>query len=716
MLVKSLLIEIGRYLDLSVERDVATLQRRIEHEGLSFLTITLPLLSDSLERGLEEGRFTCPSNFARHGSLPRFLGGFFNRVFERTGKLLPNPCVESISSIRQICRFMKKLKISCTGDREAAAISHFKAVERELGQLTPSIRREDFILDKISRIIWSQVFPEIDSNEIVCQHGPGVTADRRLSNERYSIQFWYDRIEHTFPSDLHAFPNYGYACEASGMGDAGVSEGLRFLGLRDEPGVRIVFVPKTQTAPRVIAIEPSTMQYIQQGLLNYIVPRVEGHRLTNRSIRFSDQSINQDLAYRSSISGSLATLDLKDASDRVHLELVRRIFKGSGLLEFLEDARSLHATLPSGENLILNKFASMGSAICFPVEAMCFYTLLQSYFHLHDGRCPSSQSIRHYSNLIDIYGDDIIIPVDYTDGAVHYLESYGLKVNVSKSFRSSLFRESCGADYFNGQSVKPDYARQLAPDRVQHWTPEHVMAWKATADQLYLSGLWQTSQAVRDMVEEVLRTRVPRSRFDGPGIFFRSLLFDTNLRWNAQISGWEQRRLEYQPIKRKDDIDGDAVSCLNKWGITRHADDYRRTFRSHVVGSIGSDENCQTEGDSSDLLDPLEGSRETLSQLLTGNPSPQGETLKLAGISGSNDDVGQSESTQDLQSLLRAIGGGKSSFSTGPSTYRYIFPPRITPCDGDDLISDDEIIELDFTSSTKRGGFKSKRRWVTLIT
>jgi len=321
MLVQALLHQAALDLDLSVERDQKRVSDRCKHEGLSFLTIALPLLSDALERGLETETFTCPTQFSRHGSLPRFLGGFFKRVFTKDGRLLPNPCPDTIYYIRQICRFFKKLKIGCTPSRERAAIRNFLAVEGELRQMTPQVLRKDIILDETAGIIWSQVFPEPDYGSFVCHHGPGVTADRYLANARYRIRHWNQRSEFSFPSDLHCYPNFGVAarvangdtvfCVSEDGEGAERVEGVKYLDLRDELPVRVVFVPKTQTAPRVIAIEPSHMQYMQQSVKDYMYDVLERHSLTKRSIRFVRQDVNQRLAYRSSIDKRLATLDLK---------------------------------------------------------------------------------------------------------------------------------------------------------------------------------------------------------------------------------------------------------------------------------------------------------------------------------------------------------------------------------------------------------------------
>ena len=46
-----------------LDRDLKTIELRVKHEGISFLTKTLTTLSDALDTGLEEGLFTCPYAF-----------------------------------------------------------------------------------------------------------------------------------------------------------------------------------------------------------------------------------------------------------------------------------------------------------------------------------------------------------------------------------------------------------------------------------------------------------------------------------------------------------------------------------------------------------------------------------------------------------------------------------------------------------------------------
>jgi hypothetical protein len=707
MLVKAILADASLDLDLSVERDAQRIVRRCEHEGMSFLTLTLPTLSDALERGIESGTFTCPTSFSRHGSLPRFMGGFFKRVFANDGRLLPEPCTRSVFWIRQICRFFKKPKMGCSKSRNRQAEVNFLAIEGELRRMTPLIERKDILLDKISGILWSQVFPEPDYLDLVCHHGPGVTADRRLPNERCRISQWNHRSEFTYPSDLHCFPNYGVAARFGSTGTGTIeADGIEYLSLKEEIPVRVVFVPKTLAAPRVIAIEPSHVQYMQQSLKDYVYKILESHRLTKQSIRFKDQTVNQRLAYSSSIDKRLATLDLKDASDRVHLHLVQRIFKTSGILEYLEDARSLHATLPSGRNIVLYKYASMGSALCFPVEAMVFYTLVQCAMHQLDGRRPSSRSICEYSRQIDIYGDDLIVPVEYTDVVVRYLESYALKVNVNKSFRNSHFRESCGADFYNGTPVNPVYARMEMHDDLRRWGAEDVMSWNATANLFYLRGMWHAAQAIRDLLSRVVRRTIPKSSKLGSGLFHLSFIYSTDLKYNRELHCWKQRRIHYDPIKRKDSIDGDELACLNKWGQHIHASTDGRDYNDfHEVERLYArlsriHGNVQSSPSGAECTDPDVDTSFGHCSVCGLSPGSDNSEISLYPEFRDLGEVCNCSSTEGVRPIE---GEGRSG-----AEWRHNF--RLDPMD----LFTGRSEGLTFTYSTERGCFKSKSRWVSL--
>ena len=681
-LLECLLADASLALKVSTERDLAYLQDRFENEGYGFLTLTLPRLSDSLERGLEAGRFTLPDGFKpsrRRGSLPALLQGFFKRVFGLGGDLLDEPCPDSIYWIRQVTRLFKKPKIACTQQRESAAEQKFIDVEEYLKEHWNEVEKPHPTLDIISSILWPSVFSTFDGYRIVCNHGPGVTADYRLPNERRYITQWHDRLESSLSVSDHAFVNYDFAWPGTDGNDKGTS-GIEFIELRDEPGVRVVFVPKTLSTPRVIAIEPSFMQFAQQGVARYMMERIESHRLTAGSVNFADQSVNQELARKASIDRVNATIDLSDASDRVHLALVQRIFKSSPLSDVLSDCRSLHADLPSGRNIILSKYASMGSALCFPVEACVFYTLCVTAIIERRGLRPSIKNILSVKKDIHIYGDDIIVPVADVDAVTAMLSRYLLKVNVNKSFRNSAFRESCGGDYFAGIDVKPVYARQLLPEAGQSWSPDEVMSWVSTTNQFYLKGCWKTAAFLRRVVGKSVAGGIPLSSYETDGLAFFSFLFTNKLRYNPHICGWEQKRPVFIIQKQKDKADG----------YNANLSIYFEGLRVHYRSVLSTTNYSEWNSRSRDIQDS------TVTYGYDGN---------LDRVSGVQHNGWDDRSLYVLARLLQAPVSNLQVFGTElAEAFRAKVLqglPEVSPS------------RTDFENSAKRGVFTLKHQWIT---
>jgi hypothetical protein len=360
----------------------------------------------------------------------------------------------------------------------------------------------------------------------------------------------------------------------------------------------------------------------------------------------------------------------------------------------------------------------MGSALCFPVEAMVFYTLVQVAMHKLDGIRPSSRSISRYSKLIDIYGDDIIVPTDYTDVVVRTLESYLLKVNVNKSFSNSLFRESCGADFYNGRPVNPVYARKVPLDDVRKWGAEEVMSWNATADLFYLRGEWHVAQVIRDLLRRVVGRTIPRTKQLGSGIAHLSLLFTTDLRWNRDLQCFKQRRLHYDPVKRKDSIDGDGLACLNKWGIHTHLrqeqsrdeHSYSDMFKHERLSALvreywdighAHDRDSECPRESGNSITP-ERQLELVACDTYRNPEDEEDYSSQSSELGcARDDLYHDVSLEDDRSRP------ENGFSRLEQELEKIQIDPLEYLFGNSF-------GIDFQTSTKRGSFKSKCRWVSL--
>lgn len=286
-------------------------------------------------------------------------------------------------------------------------------------------------------------------------HGPGATADSLIGNQKWLFDEWTDRLEALFPYVEYCLPNYRWFDDTLGV---------KFLSLSEERPVKLTAVPKTATTPRLIAEEPTCMQYMQQAIRKPLTKLLEESPLIGPMIGFTDQRPNQWLACIGSEDGSLSTLDLSEASDRVGNWIVEEVFGDfPHLLEALQATRSRSVLLPSGEIIQLQKFASMGSALTFPVEAIIFLAITLEAVLRQSGRRITKSSLRALRDTVRVYGDDIIVPEPSTEIVIGSLEAFGFKVNRRKSFRNGWFRESCGAEFWKGLDVSIVRSRRAIP-------------------------------------------------------------------------------------------------------------------------------------------------------------------------------------------------------------------------------------------------------------
>jgi hypothetical protein len=502
--------------DVSALRDLETIKSRVENEGLSFLTITLPQFSKDFERALELGGIgsTCFYGFKRvkHGSIPAFLQGMTSRIFDRkTGKVISyepptrNTRAEGLAtgdistiveSVRQICRTFSKVEFACTPEREQAAADSFYEIEHDFKSFSvPSEFQAKFLA--VSRLLWDNMVRDFNPSHVTPKHGPGATAEQISGNQKYVWQRWHHRLEPYFPLVDMAYP-LGVPLDSKEL------EIVTMVSEDQEQPVKVVFVPKTLKSPRVIAIEPVCMQYAQQGIRDYLYDKLESFWLTKRHVNFRDQTINQRLAMYSSNSGRLATIDLSEASDRVPLDLAMRMFDGNpDLRDSIMSCRSSKAQLPDGRLIDpLRKFASMGSALCFPVEAMYFYTICVVALLDCSNLSYTQRNCFKVSRRVYVYGDDIIVPSTNADVVLDYLQKYNCKVNVNKTFYRGSFRESCGVDAYSGYEVTPTYIRKPCPENKRDHAS--IISWCATANLFYLKGYWQTASLIFRRLEKII--------------------------------------------------------------------------------------------------------------------------------------------------------------------------------------------------------------------
>jgi hypothetical protein len=597
----------------SAIRDIKTVTDRVEAEGESFLTISLPRFCKAFERALETGAldYTLFAGFSRRRGLPEFLQGFLSQIFDPSGALLNEPSVECIDAVRFLTSVFGKIERSASPRRVARAMRQFVEIEQELEAFdTNSLEEILPLFRQASTLLWADVFSHVENTildkhqlahswlagqlksgppiqqeeshnfgdrnvsqvtndgrgstlkisvdpmdivlgidkrmreerpkpfwgtfvpqrgchteglqfedsdvvdprnifQLVPKHGPGVTADRLSGNAKYSVGQWSRRLESVFPYGDYALPQ---------LADEDELDRVQFLEPGAEVPVKVTPVPKTDKTPRIIAVEPTAMQYMQQAIMFQVVYRLEhcdefppplgGKKfdLGGMYVGFTDQEANRFLARKGSLDGGLATLDLSEASDRVLNSHVLLLFERfPRLSEAIQATRSTHANVPGQGVIPLSKFASMGSALCFPVEAMVFTTIVFCAI-AYESRVPVNRKlIMSMRGKVRIYGDDIIVPVEFVPRVIQFLEMFGLKVNKDKSFWNGKFRESCGGDYYDGEWVTPVRLRSELPRSLAD--VDEVVGLVSFRNLLYWEGHWKTAKAIDDRLQILFKGR-----------------------------------------------------------------------------------------------------------------------------------------------------------------------------------------------------------------
>lgn len=509
--------DMGAWCAINPRRDILTIQRRCEGEGDSFLTITLPTYGKAFEQCLALGRLDAnlfPSTWRVRGGFPVFLQDFLRLIFADDGVMLDEPSIQSIRSIRQLTLMFAKIEGSCSIERDAQSFTRYIQTERELHEndfVSDADRSGEF--DRLARRLWGPVLnriaERIESYSIMPKHGPGAVADGLVSNQKFDNLTWTQRLEEEFPYFM-----YGTSHRNPVATDAPQPV---FLSPVNEIPVRVITVPKTAATSRVISLEPAHMQMMQQSLLEAFTEEIDADPLMGPIASYSSQEPNRLLAKAGSVDGSYATIDLSDASDRVRLSVVQRLLAGSSITSRAVLAcRSTHADVPGLGVIPLAKFASMGSALTFPIETMVFTTIVFMAIQDGLGTAISDSLIRSMRGHVRVYGDDIIVPTRYAPLVISRLESFGLKVNYHKTFQTGRFRESCGGDYFSGYDVSVVKMRGNLPNtRREQELIERLVAFR---NRLAKACLYITVAALDRHIRSLLNGVFPVLSEEAPGL------------------------------------------------------------------------------------------------------------------------------------------------------------------------------------------------------
>jgi hypothetical protein len=483
------------------EKDLARLLSLVERRGIRVYLEDLPAVGKHLDRCLSCGSYKLSGlpltkRYSNRVVIPKFLRGLYLRVFHETGYLKEDYDVQAVFFLRQLLFAAKKATVACSASDVEKEVLEFFAIDKVLPEPEKFWEKPDSTLADIKetylgfgksdlygarvdslvsskRNQLSILLARLDSvSSLVCsalgsydpsmwnfRHGPGVVSETTGSSNKYCWKNWSDRLEREYPIADYGFHNYAAWADRCHSDES--------LGSR-EPYSRMVAVPKSYSKPRLIAAEPSENQWCQQNCWHYFSHRC-GNSWINQFLRFRDQTLNQELCKSGSLDGTLATVDLSAASDRVTCHAVGQFFRApregrSSVLLALQACRTRFIqqklTRHVPELVALRKFSTMGNGCTFPVESLLFLGIALATVLTVRKLKATLTNIRDLAGEVAIYGDDIVIPVDSRELFVEALEILDFKVNAGKSYWTGRFRESCGVDSLGGVDVTPVYWKQ----------------------------------------------------------------------------------------------------------------------------------------------------------------------------------------------------------------------------------------------------------------
>lgn len=500
----------------SLRADVDYLRRRLSSEGLPFVLTGLRAFAKALEAALESGKYQVPNGFrrsVRNPGLPAFMQDVLLILFDKDGVIreeidwLDQPLgqdltpeaasassfhgrvAKAVAHVRQVGNMFYKLELPYPPEVQEKKLDDWFATEESLPEPEHEYDNSDGFSDDVSYEI-ERLLDGVSLTDIHPRHGPGAVSTGEKGDDKWAFKRTYNSLTPLYP--LTYFTVGGEAAVAlrdewrNGFDhhDCGIS--------------RLIFVFKDATGPRGITPEPPEFQWIQQGQGRVISEAA--HRRSFGRINFRDQSINGRLALSSSLTRRDATLDMKDASDNVTVAHVKQHFPAR-LVPHMLASRSEMTMTPRGV-VRIKKFAGMGSAMCFPVEAIFFWAVsVVAIARAKPGR-------KRWARLhVYTFGDDLIVPREYAHVVMAALERYGLKVNRSKSFVNGFFRESCGVDAFGGINVTPQRVRKPFPTGARGSVS--LLSWSAYADGLATRGYEDAAEYIYTQLEALLGFKLP---------------------------------------------------------------------------------------------------------------------------------------------------------------------------------------------------------------
>lgn len=405
-----------------------------------------------------------------HESIYRFTGRSetwaveSDRARERAFAVRSQPMLFKYWYLRsQVLKRFQEGAIPASARREAALVKFYdlETLSGEVnarladgwGRPWPEATRK--LLLSARRIIGEALGPfHLDELPRCCGFSAGATTEQ--TREGSSAEIKWETATHVTASAApyaNAFFQWaGFDHPVTWLdADSGVAYSAPRAGeraLKHVPGNEVFTVPKRFDTDRTCAKEPPWNVFFQKGVGTMIRRRLRSLNLLHPDA----QETHANLAREASITGKLATVDMKGASDLVTLALVELLLPPDWLKVIL-DLRSPTGKVPGRGTVTYEKVSSMGNGYTFELETLIFWALARA--------CCSAVDV------VSVYGDDLICPAVHVPKIQRLFKFVGFEFNLEKSFAEGPFRESCGGHFWGGVDVKPFYVTRMPRSLLQ---------------------------------------------------------------------------------------------------------------------------------------------------------------------------------------------------------------------------------------------------------
>lgn len=309
--------------------------------------------------------------------------------------------------------------------------------------------------------------PDLDAVKAMSKYGPGASVGVRGDATHYAnkVLSWdctsgcVDLAVDALALDKGAWEVFGFDPRESTNPSAidGFKREARKLVLDSVCNHdTLIFIFKNAKALRSITVQPTLSGMVQLGI-DAVVKQL---LLERANIDLTDQSLNRRLAFLGSRDwltdpNPWCTIDKKSASNLIAKLLPGFVLPGAWSKLLWSTRSPLYQTPPAmgGDIRQYEMYAGMGNGTTFGVESLFFLAAAYAVSEVDE---PSA--LRR-DRFFSIFGDDLLIRQGHAAKYIEFIEYLGFRINHDKSFISGPFRESCGADYWNGINVRPAYVR-----------------------------------------------------------------------------------------------------------------------------------------------------------------------------------------------------------------------------------------------------------------